>query len=63
MRKAWCEVTITFGKKAVERDIFQLCRRIREGIVGDDLHAEALADVGEDAPDLASADNTRGFAV
>ena len=54
---------IRLGEKPVERDIFKPRRRIRECVVGEDSHSEPLADVGEDASDLARADYACRLAV
>ena len=54
---------IRLGEKPVERDIFKPRRRIRECVVGEDSHSESLADVGEDASDLARADYACRLAV
>ena len=54
---------IRLGEKPVERDIFKPRRRIRECVVSEDSHSEPLADVGEDASDLARADYACRLAV
>ncbi len=54
---------VRLREQFVERDVVQPRRRIREGVVGEHVHAEALADVAEDAADLACANHTDGLAV
>ena len=63
------------GQRAVQRDDIAAAEQLLKGdilnvgalrgefIIGDDMHAEAAADVDEHAPDLAGADNTDGLAV
>ena len=50
-------------EQLVQRHVVDAAVRRRERIIGDDLHAEAAADVDEDPADLSGADDAHGLAV
>ena len=54
---------VGLGQQAVERHVFESRGRVGEGIVGQHAHAEALADAGEEAADLAGPDDAGRLAV